>query len=667
MAPRKPLKKKKSSRQTAFTRFMLIVAVLIVWIGGISVRLVYLQVNQHEWLREKALGQRQDIKRTRMLRGTIFDRNERALAMSVNVKTLYADPAEISDIDRTGADIAKALKLNVAQLTKQLRQGKQAGKRYVPIAKKLEGSIVEKVNKTLNDPDVKKPDLPSYAGLHWMDDQKRSYPYNTLAAHLIGFSNADDLGQAGVEKSQDEILHGAVIKKLQERDRLGRVYDETVFEREPPKDIVLTISTQLQFMTEQALERGVKAASAKSGTAIVIDQKTGDILALANYPAYSPDRFNQAGAEQLTDKAIQAVYSPGSVFKLVTYGAALEKKLITPDQEIDAGNGTIEVAKHVFKDSHHVGRVNYAEALAHSSNVCAIKTGLRVGKADFYSLVQKFGFGSKTGVELPAETAGIVRNPDRWNGDSLASMSIGYEIGVTALQMATAFATIANDGVKVQPHLIKEIRQQDGSVLSVAQPEQTQVVSAETARSLRTMLRQVVLSGTGRRAQLNGYTSAGKTGTAWKFDPKTRRVESSKYVSSFIGFAPAENPAVTIAVVMDEPQVGARDGGAVSAPVFRDIAEQILPELNVKRDSANRDDSVTAENVPEASPDDVKIAGVTAVTTEPNEKPNKNSNAKDQGETKRSPPVRIADKTAILDKKPRATNKSSTQAVKEKT
>jgi cell division protein FtsI (penicillin-binding protein 3) len=676
MARRKAQNKKKNPRQTAFTRFMLIVAVLILWIGGIGVRLVYLQVKQHEWLRERALGQRQDVKRTRLLRGTIFDRDDRALAMSINVKTLYADPAEIEDVERTGKDIGKALKIDSNPVIKQLKAAKQAGKRYVSIAKKLDGSIVEKVNKALNDPEIKKPDLPAYAGLHWMDDQKRSYPYNALAAHLIGFSNADDIGQAGIEKSQDVMLHGAVIKKLQERDRLGRVYDETVFEREPPKDIVLTISTALQFKTEQALERGVKAANAKSGTAIVIDQKTGEILALANYPAYSPERFNEAGAESLTDKAIQAVYSPGSVFKLVTYSAALEKKLITPDAEIDAGNGTIEVAKHKFTDSHHVGQVTYAQALAHSSNVCAIKTGLRVGKADFYSLVQKFGFGRKTGVELPAETGGIVRPPEKWNGDSLASMSIGYEIGVTALQMATAFATIANDGVKVQPHLIKEIRQQDGSVLSVAQPEQTQVVTAETARSLRRMLRQVVLTGTGRRAQLDGYTSAGKTGTAWKFDPKTRRVESSKYVSSFIGFAPAENPAVTIAVVMDEPQGGARDGGAVSAPVFREIAETILPELNVPRDSASRDDSVTAENVPEAAPADINITGVSAVINPdagvaksrlPEGEDLKARPAERPKERTKSSAVGPPDKTAAIDPKKGIKNKSSTQKAREKT
>ena len=229
----------------------------------------------------------------------------------------------------------------------------------------------------------------------------------------------------------------------------------------------------------------------------MIDQKTGEILALANYPTFDPDRAGDSPADVLTDRAIQTVYSPGSVFKLITYGSALEKHLITPEGQVDAGNGSIEVASHRFSD-HHTGVMSYSEALAHSSNVCAIKTGMRVGKADFYSMVQHMGFGRRTGIELPAETAGIVRSPEKWNGDSLASMSIGYEIGVTALQMATAFATIANDGIRVQPHLIKEIRQQDESVLSVVQPVRDQVVTADTARSLRTMLRQVVLTGTGR-------------------------------------------------------------------------------------------------------------------------------------------------------------------------
>lgn len=585
----------------AFVRFMLVVAVFVLWIFGISVRLVHLQVTQHAWLKEKALDNRQDVKRSRMLRGTIWDRNGRALAMSVRVKTLYANPSEITDVDGTARQLAATLKLDARQLAAQIRQGKEGNKQYVVIAKKLDDDVAQKVNKALDTTDLKKADLPNFTGLHWIDDQRRSYPYQSMAAQVVGFSNAEDDGKAGIEQSQDDILHGAAIKKIQERDRLGRVYDEVTIERDVPSDVVLTVDTGYQYLAEQALERGVRAAEARSGMAIVMSPKTGEILALANYPTFDPNTISEASAENIGNKAIQAVYSPGSVFKIVTYGSALEKKLFSPDDQIDSGNGTIEIANHKFTDSHQIGRVSYAQALAHSSNVCAIKTGMSVGRDDFFAMVQRMGFGSRTGIELPAETGGIVRSPDKWNGDSLASMSIGYEIGVTALQMISAFATIANDGIRVQPHIIKEIRRSDEQPKIFTQAQQTQVVTAETARQLRTMLRQVVLTGTGRRAQLNGYSCAGKTGTAWKFDSKSKSVDSSKYVSSFIGMAPADDPDVVVAVVMDEPKVGARDGGMVSAPVFREIAQQILEAMNVKPDVAVKPEVPITKDIPETT------------------------------------------------------------------
>lgn len=590
--------KKKNLRQIAFTRFMLVVAVFVLWIGGISVRLVHLQVTQHEWLKEKALDVRQDLKQTRMLRGSIYDRNERALAMSLRVKTLYADPLEITDPDSTAKAISNALKLDANSLATQLRQAKEANKRFVAILKKVEEDSVQRINKALDTPDVKKPDLPNFAGLHWRDDQRRSYPYQTLAAQVIGFSNAEDDGKAGIEQSQDDVLHGAIIKKLQERDRFGRVYDETVMERESPGDVVLTIDAAFQYITERELERGVRAAGARSGMAVVMVPKTGEILALANYPTFDPNTITESVAANIGNKAIQTVYSPGSVFKIVTYGSALEKKLFTPDDQIDSGSGVIEVGKHVFSDSHSVGRVSYTQAMAHSSNVCAIKTGLRVGSRDFFSTLQKMGFGAKTGIELPAETSGIVRSPDKWYGDSLASMSIGYEIGVTALQMTTAFATIANNGIRAQPHIIKEIRRSNEQPKEVTQTQQTQVVTADTARALKTMLRQVVLTGTGRRAQLNGYTAAGKTGTAWKFDATSKAVDSSKYISSFIGMAPFDAPEIVVGVVMDEPRGGARDGGMVSAPVFREIAQQILREMKIANDAPAKLDTMVAQTTP---------------------------------------------------------------------
>lgn len=579
---RKAVAGKKDQRKLACTRFMLIVGFFVLWIGGISTRLVHLQVAQHDELREKAVGQRRNVKKTKLLRGTIYDRNERALAISVNVKTLYADATKIKDVAQTAKDLSKLLKISEKTLSAQLNEAKSLERKFVPLAKGLEEPEVQEINKSLEKIGLRKSDQPKYEGLHWREDQKRSYPHKTLAAHVIGFSNNDGVGQAGIEQSRNEMLYGAVIRKQQERDRLGRVYDEVVSEKEPAKDIILTLDNSVQYFAEQALEKAVKNSNAKAGMAIVISNKTGEILAMANYPTFDPNRLETITAENLRNGSVQNMYSPGSVFKLITYGSALEKKLISPDGEIDTGNGIVEVGKRKFRDHGAMGRITYSKAMASSSNVAAIRTAMKVGRDDFHSSILNFGFGKQTGIELPAETSGVVRAKDRWFGDSLASMSIGYEIGVSALQMATAFATIANDGVKIQPHLIKEIRQSDESIISVTQPERTQVVSVETARGLRQMLRQVVVSGTGKKASVAGYDIAGKTGTAWKYDEKLKRVNSAKYISSFIGFAPANDPEVTIAVIMDEPKVGGRDGGSVAAPVFSEIAEKILPELKIK-------------------------------------------------------------------------------------
>lgn len=581
MKRRTNARKKVNLKQVAFTRFMLIVAFFIIWIGGISVRLVHLQVNQHEELKEKASGQRRDVRSVRAPRGTIFDRNGRILAMSVRVKTLYADATVIEDTKAAAKKIAKVIGVKESELAEKLVDAKLNERKYVPLLKGLDELDVDRINKELDDPEVRKSDSPRFIGLHWREAQKRTYPQQTLAAHIIGFSDAEGVGRAGIEQSQNDVLYGAVIRKTQERDRLGRVYDETISEKEPPKDVVLTIDSTIQYKTERALEKAATASGAKSGMALVIDNETGEVLALANYPTFDPNDLGTITKDNLRNSAIQSMYSPGSVFKLVTYGAALDGGLITPEAMIDGGNGTITIAKHRFTDSHAVGRVTYSKALAQSSNVCAIKTALKVGKDDFHGMVTRLGFGRPTGIALPAETGGIVRDPEKWNGDSLASMSIGYEIGVSALQMTTAFATIANDGVRVQPRIIKEIKASEDEVVSAPDAVKTQVFTKEIAEDLKGMLEQVVLTGTGKRARLNGYTSAGKTGTAWKFDEKLKRVNSAKYISSFIGFAPVEDPRITIAVVIDEPKIGGRNGGQVAAPAFREIAETVLPELNV--------------------------------------------------------------------------------------
>ncbi len=611
MAPRaKTVKKKRNPSQTAFTRFMLVVAVFILWIGAIGVRLVHLQVNQSDWLRAKAQDQRRDELKSKTLRGTIYDRTERALAMSVKVKSLFADPREIEDVSGTAQKLAPILKLKADDIAEDLQIAKDNNKRFVWLARRVDEDTAVKLNLALETPEIKKYDLPKFSGLHWREEQKRGYPYKNLAAQIVGFSDADDIGQAGIEQSQEKILRGSVSSRWQDRDRLGRVYDEQdTEEREPPKDIVLTISNSIQYKVEEALEKGVRASNSKSGMAIVLDPKTGEILAMANYPTFDPNRYTESSAENYQNKAIQSLYSPGSVFKIITYSSAVNEGLMNPNGMIDCRRGFIEVAGHRFNDPHATKVMSYGEALAVSSNVAAIKTGLTVGKEKFYDYARKFGFGQTSGIELPAEARGQFRSPEKWNGDSLASMSIGYEVGVTALQMASAYSTIANDGVSVKPHIIKEIRQADGKIFSTTEAEKTTVVSPETAHGLRGMLKQVVLKGTAKRAQLNGYTAAGKTGTAWKFNQKLKKVDAGKYVSSFIGMAPADDPAVVILVVMDEPTGGARDGGQVSAPVFKEIAEGILPEMNVAPNGQTASDKLTAENAPtEVVPTEIEPA-----------------------------------------------------------
>ncbi len=579
--------------QIAFIRFMLVVAFFIFWIGAVSVRLVHLQVNEHGKWKKKAFAQRQDKVDSKSLRGTIYDRNGNALAMSVRVKSLSADPAMVENPERLALYLGKLLKINPREITAAIRSGKENNRRFVWIAREIDDAKVLKIKETIFDKDAPRSELAT--GLFWVGEQKREYPHGKLAAHVIGFSNSDDIGQAGIEKSQEPFLKAERLLTRRHRDRQGRVFAETELESTPSKDVVLTISKEIQHIAERSLESGVKAAGARSGKVIVMDPKSGEIYALANYPTFDPTDFRKLRPGIWRNSAIQDQYAPGSIFKLVTYSAAVEEGLAMPEKELDCGDGTITVGGYTFNDSHAVGKVTYSDAMAQSSNVGAIKTALAVGKDKYYRYARDFGFGKPTGVGLPSEAQGVLRTPKTYKGPDLASMSIGYGIDVTALQSAVAFATIANNGVRVTPRIVKSV-QQDGKKLQEFENESHRVIRSETAAALKAMLREVVASGTAKRARLNGYTSAGKTGTAWKYDPRTGGINSNKYISSFIGFAPADNPAVVVAVVIDEPRGSARYGGHVAAPVFREIAESILPELRVAPDGPYRDEILNDDN-----------------------------------------------------------------------
>jgi cell division protein FtsI (penicillin-binding protein 3) len=400
---------------------------------------------------------------------------------------------------------------------------------------------------------------------------------------VLGFVGLDGQGLAGLEQAYNEKISGEPGRLFLEKDATGRPYESYEIAAKQGQSVVLTIDQGIQYQVERALQGAVERTHAKSGSVIVLDPRSGEILAMANAPSFDPNAVAASPADNRRNWALQNVYEPGSTFKIVAFSAAIEKKLAKPDDRIDCQMGSITVAGRLIHDHHPFGTLTMAEALAKSSNVAAIKLGLRVGDASMYDFMTRFGFGSKTGVELPGETVGILRKVERWQPSSIGSIAMGQEVGVTPVQMVAAFGALANDGVRIAPHLVREIRNSSGAVVYSAQPEQRRVVSAETATALRGMLEGVTLNGTAKKAQLDGYSAAGKTGTAQKIDPKTRTYSKTKYIGSFVGFAPVSNPQVVIIVVMDEP-AGLYHGGDVAAPVFREIAEQILPGMGVMPD-----------------------------------------------------------------------------------
>jgi cell division protein FtsI (penicillin-binding protein 3) len=553
-------------------RALVIISLLVFWMLAITTRLVYLQTFQHEGLARRARLQQQDAIETSPMRGLVLDREGRELARSVDTESFFAVPSDIEDEGQLAGVLAPLVGISQESLITRLREGKEKKRKFVWIARKLDAEQAAKIS-ALN-----------LAGLYSLKEPKRFYPNGQLASHVLGFVGLDEVGLGGVEQVYNEHIRGEGGRLFVETDAHRRPYNSLTVEPRPGQSVVLTIDQMVQYRTEQALLAAVENSRARSGTAIVLDPRTGEILALANAPSFDPNDARAAAAECRTNQALQNIYEPGSTFKIVAYSAAIEEGMVRPDDRIDCQMGSINVAGRIVHDHHAFGSLTITEALAKSSNVAAIKLGLKLGDERMYEYMRRFGFGLRTNVELPGETSGLVRPVARWQATSMGSIAMGQEIGVTPLQMAAAFGALANDGVRVAPHLVREIRAQDGTLTFQAQPETHRVVSAETARVLRGMLESVTVSGTAKKAQIEGYTAAGKTGTAQKIDPQTKAYSSTKYIGSFVGFAPAENPAVVIIVVIDEP-AGAYHGGDVAAPVFREIAEKILPDLNIAPDA----------------------------------------------------------------------------------
>jgi cell division protein FtsI (penicillin-binding protein 3) len=563
----------KAGPDVSLSRALLVAAFIGFWMLAISARLVYLQVSQHNSLSNRARQQQHSALDTSPQRGELLDRHGRELARSVPTVSLFIDPGDLGagELECTAGQLSASLGLDQSDLFRQLQEAQIENKRFLWIARRLDP---EQANRILA------LNLP---GLYGRTEPKRYYPNASLASHILGYVGLDGVGLGGVEQVYNSKISGEPGQLFLERDATGQPYESFEIASKPGHTVVLTIDQSIQYKAESALQAAVERSRAKSGTAIVLDPRTGEILALANAPSFDPNNVAASTAEARSNWALQNIYEPGSTFKIVAFSAALDRNLVRPEDRIDCQMGAITVAGRVVHDHHPFGSLTIAEALAKSSNVGAIKLGIRVGDESMYDYITRYGFGSRTGIELPGETAGILRKVDRWQPSSIGSIAIGQEIGVTPVQMASAFGAVANDGIRHAPHLIREVRNAAGAVVYKAQPGQRRVINPETAVALRGMLEGVTLRGTAKRAQLDGYSAAGKTGTAQKIDPRTRSYSATKFVGSFVGFAPVNDPQVVIIVVIDEP-AGAYHGGDVAAPVFREIAEQVLPNLSVMPD-----------------------------------------------------------------------------------
>jgi cell division protein FtsI (penicillin-binding protein 3) len=583
----RPQLQSKPRPDASLRRALIVAGFMVVWMVAIGVRLVHLQVMQHDDLTQRARTQQQEVSKIGFERGQLIDRGGRQLARSIDTESVFVAPDEIEDVALASELIATSIGADKAEIAKQISEAQDAKRRFLWIARRVPEEQAQKIAAC------------KVEGVHLQKEAKRYYPNGSLAAHVLGFVGLDNTGQAGIEQFYNQKISGEAGKLYLERDSRGRIYHSFTVDSKPGQTIVLTIDQMIQYRAEQALAEAVQAARAKSGTAIVLDPRTGEILALANAPTYDPNAPGAASPETRINQALGYVYEPGSTFKIVAFSAALEKGLVKPDDKIDCQMGAITVAKRVVHDHHPFGVLTAAEALAKSSNVAAIKLGVRVGDPAMFDYIKLYGFGSRTGVELPGETAGLLRSLNRWQPSSIGSIAIGQEIAVTPLQMAAAFATVANSGIRVAPHLVREIRSANGASVYRPTVEQHRVISTETANALKLMLEGVTLKGgTATKAQLDGYTAAGKTGTAQKIDTKTHTYSATKHVASFVGFAPVSNPAVVIIVVIDEP-AGAYHGGDVAAPVFRQIAEKILPEMNIAPDTEIKETSQLIAQVTE--------------------------------------------------------------------
>ncbi len=531
-------------------------------------RLAYLQLFRYSEYYSRAQHQQRLIVEVGARRAEIFDRNLNALAMSVPMDSCFAVPSEIADPDMVARLIGKVLDVSPDEIATRLAGSHS----FVWIARKLPPEKAERIA------------AMNLRGIYFQREGGRFYPKRELAAHVLGYVDIDEKGLGGVEYSLDDNIRSKPGKMLILTDAHRRWYDSTDKAPDLGTSVVLTLDEKIQYIAEKELAQAIHDTQAKSGTVIVENPNTGELLAVANWPTFNPNAAKDTNPESRMDRAASALYEPGSVFKIVTLSAAIDQGITNADELIDCQMGSIYIAGHRIRDHKAFGLLTVSQVLSNSSDVGAIKVGLRLGGPKFYDYIRSFGFGQPTGIDLPGESRGMLRRLENWTPVSVGSVSMGQEIGVTPLQMITAMSAMANGGLIVRPHVVRALRR-GTKMAEPPQPQPRRVIRATTAATMRRMLEGVVLNGTGKRARLDGYTSAGKTGTAQKFDITTGHYSPHQLIASYVGFAPINTPAVTILVQLDSP-VGMHEGGQVAAPAFKRVAQQVLAYLDVPHDLA---------------------------------------------------------------------------------
>jgi cell division protein FtsI (penicillin-binding protein 3) len=579
-------------------RFWLISLFFLLWAFAIGGRLFWLQVVRHKEFVERAEKQQQRTFEVSPRRGVLYDRNLRELAMTVQVDSIYAVPIEIDDKKAAAhalAAIVHADPDDALTSEDQIAERLDNGHSFAWVARRVTPEIAARVKDLIKSGSVK--------GIYFQNEFQRFYPDNQIAAQVLGYVGADDTGLGGLELKFEPQLHGVSGRMYTALDARRHVRGSTEHEPEPGLNMVLTIDENIQFMAERALDHAMETTHADSGTVVVQDVHSGQILALAVRPTFNPNIARKTTPALLKNHAVSDVYEPGSVFKLVTYSAALEQHVTTPDDMIDCQGGQMSLPGRIIHDDKgdHFGVITVHEALEHSSDVAAVKLAQKIGQDKFYEYIRGFGFGQRTGTELPGETRGLLQPVKRWGTTSYASIAIGQEVGVTPLQLVSMVSTIANGGTYLPPHVLMPGPADAASQKSAAPQAPSpfkpggdlpnplpagahRVISEMTAAQMRKMMEGVVLYGTGKPAQLNGYSSGGKTGTAQKIDPATHTYSKSMHIASFAGIAPVNNPVISVAVVMDDPKGASYYGTAVSAPVFAEVAQQVLEYLGVSHD-----------------------------------------------------------------------------------